>query len=117
MKLYLDDYRKPPRGWTVARSAQEAKKLLATREVTEMSFDYDLDHSCKKDCWLHDKGIAPLKRLCKEGCKCGCHETGLDVVKWMIHNNHWPQKKPAVHSANPLGHAAMSQLIDNHWQE
>ncbi|HEY5961276.1 MAG TPA: cyclic-phosphate processing receiver domain-containing protein [Polyangiaceae bacterium] len=42
MKVYLDDNRPPPDGWTLARSADEAIALLRQGSVTEMSLDYDL---------------------------------------------------------------------------
>ena len=44
MKLYLDDVRHPsynysdPEDWTIVRTAEEAMQLLATNEVTEISF-------------------------------------------------------------------------------
>jgi hypothetical protein len=42
MKLYLDDQRPAPAGWTLARTADEAIHLLRLGGVTEMSLDYDL---------------------------------------------------------------------------
>lgn len=42
MKVYLDDQRPAPNGWTLARNADEAIALLRKGTVTELSLDYDL---------------------------------------------------------------------------
>jgi hypothetical protein len=42
MKVYLDDQRPAPSGWTVARTADEAISLLRHGDVTDLSLDYDL---------------------------------------------------------------------------
>lgn len=42
MKLYLDDERACPEGWTLAKTAEEAIFLLETEKVEEISLDHDL---------------------------------------------------------------------------
>ena len=42
MKVYLDDNRPCPEGWTLVRWPEEAITLLKTGEVTEISLDHDL---------------------------------------------------------------------------
>lgn len=42
MRVYLDDERPAPAGWTQVRWPDEAIKLLETGEVTELSLDHDL---------------------------------------------------------------------------
>ena len=42
MKLYVDDLRKCPEGWTLARNNTEAIRLLATGYVEEISIDHDI---------------------------------------------------------------------------
>ena len=50
MKLFIDDVREPSwvfhdeyaTGWTIARTAKDAIRLLLTGTVTEVSFDHDL---------------------------------------------------------------------------
>ena len=42
MKLFLDDLRKPPKGWKLVRWPDEAIDLLKAGEVTEISLDHDL---------------------------------------------------------------------------
>ena len=42
MKVYLDDERPCPPGWTIARWPDEAVSLLESGEVTHLSLDHDL---------------------------------------------------------------------------
>ena len=42
MKVYLDDERKPPDGWTLVRWPEDAIALLKTNQVTDLSLDHDL---------------------------------------------------------------------------
>ncbi len=42
MKIYLDDERACPDGWTLARSVPVLIDLLGTQEVTQLSLDHDL---------------------------------------------------------------------------
>lgn len=42
MKVYLDDERKTPDGWTRTYNVPETIKLLETGKVTELSLDHDL---------------------------------------------------------------------------
>ncbi|MCX6141699.1 MAG: hypothetical protein NTZ35_00620 [Ignavibacteriales bacterium] len=42
MKLYLDDTRPTPDGWTRAYTAQETIEYLMTGQVVELSLDHDL---------------------------------------------------------------------------
>ena len=42
LKLYLDDQRPAPPGWSLAKTADEAVNMLRTGDVTELSLDYDL---------------------------------------------------------------------------
>jgi len=42
MKVYLDDVRPPPDGWTLVRWPEDAIELLQTGNVTHLSLDHDL---------------------------------------------------------------------------
>ncbi len=42
MKVYLDDERETPEGWTRVYWPYEAIELLQTGQVTEISLDHDL---------------------------------------------------------------------------
>lgn len=105
IRLFLDDVRLPPadgRGpWTVVRTLAEACAVLSGSDVEEASLDHDLGQCA----------------ACADGERDTCSHaaTGYDLVKWMAETGHWPRTKPVVHSANPVGAAAMRQMIDRHW--
>lgn len=42
MKLYVDDLRKCPEGWQLARTVTEAIRILATGMVEKISLDHDI---------------------------------------------------------------------------
>lgn len=43
MRLYCDDLRQAPTGWTLARSVSQAIRLLATGRVTHLDLDHDIE--------------------------------------------------------------------------
>jgi len=102
MKLYLDDVRDCPAGWTLARTADEAKVYLELG-VEAASLDHDLGFGSYSCC------------TCNKGADCAEHPSGYDLVKWIVETGHWPTTKPRVHSANPAGKARMEALIEQAW--
>jgi hypothetical protein len=42
IKLYVDDLRPAPVGWTLARTITQAIRILATQDVSEVSLDHDI---------------------------------------------------------------------------
>ena len=77
MKVYLDDERKPPEGWTLIRWPEEVIKILETGKVKELSLDHDLGD---------DE-----------------HGTGYDVVLWVeeaVATRGFVPPFMKVHSAN-----------------
>lgn len=64
MKLYLDDERIPTDGWRIVRTAKEAKALLNTGVVLELSLDHDLSPQ-------HYEGVYDA-------------ETGYSVLLWLL---------------------------------
>lgn len=113
MKIYLDDLRATPDGWTRAYTIEQVQELMRANVVTHMSLDHDLgaSYACQK---------------CKDAicdgydCNCECHQqdtpTGYDLVKWMVATNSWPVYKPLVHSANPVGAKRMREDIDKYFR-
>jgi hypothetical protein len=65
MKVYLDDERQTPEGWTRVYWPDEAIKLLMTGEVEEISLDHD----------LADKFMAQMEKRNEI--------TGYDVITWI----------------------------------
>lgn len=105
IRLYLDDERPCPPGWTVARSASAALELLTDPgyEVTEMSFDHDLG-ACAKCIRTVAEAAAHLT--------CRHVPTGYDLAKAMAEGGLLPARRPRVHSMNPIGRGNLEALFD-----
>jgi hypothetical protein len=101
VKLWLDDKRPAPEGWTHAHTAREAMRLLAREHVEEASLDHDLGHC---DGCVGCKGY-------QSACGCECHQTGYSVALFMASTGRWPDKQPTCHSANPAGKANIESVI------
>lgn len=122
VKLYLDDVRPTPEGWIHAFKIEEIKDYLLSGPVAYLSLDHDLGASylCH-DCY----DLATDWRECSaNGCHCKCHlqefirvPTGYDLCLWMAENDRWPENKPTIHSANPVGRVNMQAVIDRYWHE
>lgn len=94
MKVFLDDERPTPPGWTAASWPEEVIALLETGQVTDVSLDHDLGDDA--------------------------HGTGYDVIMWIeeaVAVRGFVPPRITVHSANPtarqrmaLGIAAIERL-------
>lgn len=102
IRLWLDDVRPAPEGWTWAKSAREAIEILDRETVQECSLDFDL--------WHVHFGEGPLATV---EWQAGCPK-GIAVVEHMRRSGRWPKTKPRVHSANPDGAAEMRAAIDKY---
>lgn len=85
MKIFLDDIRLCPRGFTLAINYDECIKLLSNNHVEVISLDHDL----------------------------GEQYTGYDVVKFMVENEIYPSII-YLHSSNPVGVKNMYELLDRY---
>ncbi len=121
MKLWLDDVRSAPEGWTHVHTVEQAKALLISHHVSEASLDHDLgactqclDGRTPAEAFVelsyieHDR----RNRTCTEA---GHHNSGYDLVVWMASEDVWPTHKPSVHSMNPIGAARMRGVIDRYF--
>jgi hypothetical protein len=89
MKVFLDDVREAPDGWTRTYTPAETIKLLKTNKVTELSLDHDLGD---------DEGIG----------------TGYDVLLWIeeqVATSFFQPPKIKVHSSNPSAVEKMENAI------
>lgn len=79
IKVYLDDERKPPKGWKLVKTPKDVIKLIEKGNVDEVSLDHDLGD---------DQGIG----------------TGYDVIKWIEEKVYTDEKfsppKIKIHTAN-----------------
>ena len=89
MRVYLDDERETPDGWTRVYWPDEAIALLQTGKVSELSLDHDLGDD--------ERG------------------TGYDVLLWIEEQVALTDFKPPVikvHSANSSARQKMEAAID-----
>jgi len=105
VRVYLDDERPTPEGWTRVYTVIAAIALLALGEVTEISLDHDLADDHYGTDGPHDG-------------------TGYDVVLWLErkvrHDREFRMPKVTLHTQNPTGHARMLaglQAIERYLQE
>ncbi|MBL1214776.1 MAG: hypothetical protein HND52_15565 [Ignavibacteriae bacterium] len=90
MKVYLDDERNAPEGWTRVYWPEEAIELLKSGNVSEISLDHDLGND-----------------------NLG---TGYDVILWIekeVITKGFKAPKINVHSANPSARKRMELGIKN----
>ena len=88
MKLYVDDLRAPPVGWTLAKTVDEAIELLSQGCVVELSLDYDLG---------------------------GADRTGLDLLNWLesaIAAGRISMPTMTAHSGSVLGRRRLEAHIE-----
>jgi hypothetical protein len=114
MKLWLDDRRPAPPGWTRVHTVAEAQAYLQTGEVDEASLDHDLGAceacmgglSVEEWAEAHDWDMPQCEHL----------GTGYTLCAWMEETDCWPKQKPRVHSMNHRGSARMQAIIDRRFQ-
>ena len=94
MKLWIDDERPTPEGYThTAKTSQEAIDLLDDAMdcgiiVEHVSFDHDLGYN-------YEDGHSMLVGGVQD-------DTSRRVMTWMIENNFWPNTL-SIHTQNPVG--------------
>jgi len=89
MKLFLDDKRKCPPGYTLCRWPEDVIQLLKTEKVSEVSLDHDLGDDV--------------------------HGTGNDVILWIeeqVATSDFIPPIIKVHSDNPPGVRKMTAGIN-----
>lgn len=135
IRLWLDDVRPAPEGWTWIKTVDEAKTYLMAGDVNEASLDHDLgmdavfsslspegqaalmQHGDISGLNLskEDDGVLLLRAM--EIMREGRHrqQNGYTLCVWMAETGCWPRAKPRVHSANPAGAARMRAVIERNF--
>ena len=97
MKVWLDDVRTSPKGWTWVKTPKEAATLVEENDVDEVSLDHDLGF---------------------------CIFTGYDFLLWLekkvVLHNFKPPAKIHVHTSNPSARVKMElavKKIKELWEE
>lgn len=103
IKLFIDDIRKSPSGWTLARTVTEAIRILDTQYVTECSLDHDISHQVMMEDSRHNSIMSrPYP----------CNETFEPVARY-LGATHFAGPI-TLHTANPAGAERMRLiLLDN----
>jgi hypothetical protein len=89
MRVYLDDVREAPVGWTRAYWPEEVIELLQRGGVVELSLDHDLGDDSRG--------------------------TGYDVIRWIeeaVVLRNFTAPRIFVHSANPVARLRMQRGIE-----
>ncbi len=91
MKVYLDDERLSPIGWSRVFWPNDSIELLKSKKVTHLSLDHDLGDDD--------------------------HGTGYDVLLWLeeqvIDNNFTPIPIITIHTDNPSARIKMKLAVDS----
>ena len=85
IKVFLDDLRKPFKGFILVKNYKECIELLKNKKVEAISLDHDL----------------------------GANKSGYDVALYMVQESIYP-KKIYIHSANPVGAQNIYQLLNRY---
>lgn len=95
MKLFVDDERQPPTGedWVLAKTVNDAVRLLASFDFTEVSFD-------------HDDGSDSFEAVAYFLC--------MKVKATRALNPEYAQPKVYIHSANPVGAERLQEIFDDY---
>lgn len=106
MKIFLDDIRRCPEGWTLVRNFEEFTYLIAKvfkessiLEIKEISFDHDLSYE-HYQAYHSEVDLTKFKFKEKTGYDCACWFISKCLDKG-VHPDSLP--KFTVHSYNPVG--------------
>lgn len=94
VRVWLDDLREAPDGWTHVRTPEEAIAVLGSGNVDEISLDHDLGLTTPEG--KERSGYSVLEWLERE-VAMGRAQFELPVI--------------SIHSANPVGRKRMEQAI------
>lgn len=101
-RLFVDDEREAPEGWTPAMTVSNALTMLEllrvnrNAEFTAVSLDYDLGFGNEFD---YETGFEAL--------------TTIPILQWMAEKNFWPTEI-YVHSANQDGEEILLDALEQY---
>lgn len=93
MKLFVDDIRRCPDGWTPARTVTEAIRILATMPIDVVSLDHDI--CCQPD----------------TGENHSSWETFEPVARYIALMPENQKPKVEIHTANPGAGEKMAEIL------
>lgn len=114
ISMWLDDVRPAPEGWLHVTTVHEAIALIKAGKVARASLDHDLGlcSPCNEEAAKIASALDGVLSRTPRNCQC---MTGYKLCLWMAESGKWPDERPAVHSANPVGALAMRQIIERYF--
>jgi len=114
IRLWVDDIRPAPEGWTLARTVTEAIRILDENVVEEISLDYDISLSVKVGL-IHrpypcGETFEPVARFIRMMARRGI------LLHTMNYGNAGPYKqkiKVAIHTASDEGRKNLLAILDD----
>ena len=100
MKLYVDDIRREPEGWTIARTINKAIRAVIQFEPDEISLDHDISHEARMA-----NGYL-LVHSCDE---CYCAVAQFMVAFYKDTEKKMP--KVTIHTGNPGGAEKLRKIL------
>lgn len=91
MKLFVDDFRECPEGWTQAKTITQAIRLLCTQDVEEVSLDHDI-------------------QCTHNGCYPGGFES-FETVAWFLAQAAPDTYKIRIHTGNVEAGRRMAEIM------
>lgn len=93
VRLFIDDIRDAPPGWTVVRNSRTAHIMIdGLRQqgikIDAISFDHDIP------------------------CN-GVHETSRSIMLYLAEHDYWPESV-YVHSMNPVGRSWLEETVQHY---
>lgn len=96
MKIWVDDLRTAPDGWTWVKTSIEAIALL---------------NACQ---WFSQNGRTDRHpEIISLDHDLGDDDTTRPIVIWMIENDFWPVEI-SIHTSNPVGREWLQGMIDRY---
>ncbi len=115
-KLFLDDERPAPEGWTLAKSVEEAQNMVQAKGVPEaLSLDHDLSW---RPAYPDSEPEGPLVWRLSGSFRRDCivDPTGLDFAAWFFQHTIAGARLPLgfiyyVHTSNDLARPILRDLM------
>lgn len=116
-KLFVDDYRLPPDiTWELAKTYDEAIRLLDQNQYDMLALDHDLEDIHYSADWnKYYNDLIENEEVLIKAEEIEIEKTGYDIICWLeVRKANGLYVPPVItcHSANPAGRARILQVID-----
>lgn len=92
MKLYVDDIRKAPKGWLLARTIDEAVRMIVRWKPTDISLDHDIGN--------YDETFQSVAHL---------------IGQMYMNDAFWADElEVSIHSDNPVGAKRLQDILEEY---